>query len=653
MRTTRLFSAAVATAIAAASIGIEAQQSATQPNPSALAEAQAAASTPARDAPPAVHPGKLIYERACAACHDNAEATRSPSLDTLKAMRYQTISYAITQGKMQSQAASLSAAERSAVVDYLVGREPTSDEWIANAMCPADRRGVDLSPAAAITGFGFDQQNHRRLTAAQAGLKTADFPNLELAWALGFPKATTMRSQPVIVGATMFLPVADAQRAFAIDIAGPPCVKWVYQNDVPLRTSAAYGELPGSKRKVLVFGDLAANIHMVDAVTGERLWKQPVGLFQYSLTTGTPVLHGDRVYAPISQYEISLGANVNHECCKTHGAVTALDALTGRKIWTTHTMPDAKPVRDRGDGKMLWGPSGAPIWNSPAIDAKRGVLYVGTGESTSEPAWETTDSILAIDLENGAVRWSFQATANDIFLSGCGRARNGLNCPREKDTVFRDVDFGAALIIAKRSDGSDVLLAGQKSGTVWALDPDNKGKVIWRQEFGEGSPLGGIHWGMAYDGERVFAPINRPFGFGGRQDPSQRPGMHALRVDTGEVEWTFAAAPDCSGDRQTRVKSCATNIGLSGAPVVIDGAVIEGSLDGFVRAFDARSGDMLFQFDTARQFETVNAVAAHGGAIDNASIVAANGYLFVSSGYGMFGQPAGNVLLAFRPKKPI
>ncbi|MGH8176472.1 MAG: PQQ-binding-like beta-propeller repeat protein [Steroidobacter sp.] len=637
--------------ILGASFAAHAQQPAAAPNPAALAAAQAAANTPADATRTAPHPGKSVYERTCAACHDNAEATRSPSFATLKAMRYQTIRYALLQGKMQTQAAGLSAAEKSAVVDYLVGREPTSDEWIANTMCAADRRGVDLTPAATIAGFGFDAKNHRRLSAAQAGLKTADFRDLELVWALGFPKATTMRSQPAIVGTTMFLPVADAQRAFAIDIAGAPCLKWVYENDAPLRTSTAYGELPGSKRKVIIFGDLAANIHMVDAATGEQIWKQPVGLFQYSLTTGTPVLHGDRVYVPISQYEISLGANENHECCKTHGAVTALDAKTGKPIWTTHTMPDAKPVRDRGDGKMLWGPSGAPIWNSPAIDEKRGVLYVGTGESTSEPAWETTDAILAIDLKDGSIRWSFQATQNDIFLSGCGRNRNGLNCPKEKDTVFRDVDFGASVVLAKGSNGADVLLAGQKSGTIWALDPDNKGKVIWRQDFGVGSPLGGIHWGIAYDGERVFAPINRPFGFDGKQDSSQKPGMHAVKVDTGEVQWTFAAEPDCSSDRESRVKGCANNIGLSGAPTVIDGAVLEGSLDGFLRAFDAASGEVLFQFDTARPFDTINAVTAHGGAIDNASIVAANGYLFVSSGYGMFGQTAGNVLLAFRPKK--
>jgi polyvinyl alcohol dehydrogenase (cytochrome) len=576
---------------------------------------------------------------------------------------------------MQVQASSLVEAERLAVVDYLVGREIVSDEWVTSMMCSAKDRVVNLQAAATITGFGFDLRNYRQLSKSQAGLATGDFKNLELAWAIGLPKATTMRAQPAIVGNTLFYPAADASRLIALDIStDKPCIKWAYQTETPLRTSVAYGQL-SSGQKVLAVSDLDTTVHLVDAASGKRVWKQSVGLFPFSLLTGTPVIHGDRVYVPISQYEISAGANDKHECCKSHGAVTALNAVDGKVVWTAHTMEDAKPVRDRGDGQMIYGPSGAPIWNSPLIDEKRGLLYIGTGEATSEPASPNTDAIMAFNLKDGSLKWSFQATANDIFLSGCmmmpnnptgaprtegqpaneassrpaGIRKGALNCPLNSSP--RDVDFGASVILGKLSNGKDVLLAGQKSSTVWALDPDT-GKVVWRRDFGDGTPLGGIHWGIAFDGQRVFAPINRP-GMASKDAAgvTQKPGIHAVNVDDGSVLWSYGTDADCSGDRKSRVRGCNGSYGFSAAPAVIDGAVLAGSVDGFIRAFDTKTGELLFAYDTAKPFDTINGVPANGGAIDAASIAAANGYLFVNSGYGLFGQMPGNVLLAFKVKK--
>ena len=630
-----------------------AQQPASTPAPAPGTPAPAAGAPP-----PAVsgfapvvpdHPGKAIYDRVCAACHNNPEQTRAPAFDALKGMRYGQLHYALTDGKMAAQGATLKPTERAVLIDFLVGRTVSEDAWIDKMMCAPGSRNVNLRAEATVSGFGFDRQNHRSLTKEQAGVSKADFRNLELAWALGYPHATTVRAQAAVVGDTLFIPVAEAPQMIALDVSSAkPCVKWVYRTDLPLRTGVGYGSQPGG-RKVVVFADVAAQVTMLDAATGKRLWRTRVGMWGLSNTTGTPVIYGSRVYVPLSASEINVGADPNYECCKTHGAVLALNSINGNKVWTTHMTEDAKPVRDRGDGKMLWGPSGAPVWNSPSIDEKRGVLYVGTGEATSAPAAPNTDSILAIDLKDGSIRWSFQATEKDIFLSGCMNKRDGLNCPKEGQ--FRDVDFGASTIIAQRSNGKDVILAGQKSGTLWALDPDNNGKVLWQRDFGTGSPLGGIHWGIAFDGERVFAPVHQFAGPDGK-DPNQTPALHAVKVDTGDVEWTYESKPDCTGDRATRVRSCQTVIGLSGAPTVIDGVVLQGSVDGYLRAFDAASGEVLFQYDTAHSYDTVNGVAGKGGAIDNASIVATNGLVFVNSGYAlMAGQSPGNVLLAFRPKK--
>jgi polyvinyl alcohol dehydrogenase (cytochrome) len=617
----------------------------------ALVGMRDAAAQPANAASPGTeHPGKAVYERACAACHDHPGITRAPAFEALQGMRYGTLHYELTEGRMQAQAAGLSVGERAALMDYLVGRGVTDDRWVGQMMCSAERGAMNLDLPAAVAGFGFDRENQRRLTRLQAGLATSDFKNMELAWALAFPNATTMRAQAAVVGSMVFLPVSDYGQLYAIDVSGArPCFRWVFKNDIPLRTGAAFGALPGSGRKVLVFGDVAPLVHMIDATTGQEIWHQSVRLTSLSNGTGTPFLYRDRVYVPLSASEINFGADPNHECCKTHGAVFALDAMTGRVIWAAQTMRDARPVRDRGDGKMLWGPSGAPIWTSPSIDSKRGLLYVGTGEATSEPAEPTTDAILGIELASGAIRWHFQATPDDIFLTGCMGRRDGLNCP--KYGVFLDADFGASVVLAHRP-GRDILLAGQKSSTLYALDPDT-GKPIWSRNFGPGSIAGGIHWGLAYDGTRVFAPVSVLPGRDGQPGPGQVAAVHAVNVDTGTVEWSFLPQADCQGDRPSRVRNCTGGIGLSGAASVIDGAVVFGSLDGYLRALDARTGKLLFQYDTARDFETLNGVPGKGGAIDNASIVATNGYVFVNSGYGlMAGQSPGNVFLAFHAKHP-
>ncbi len=591
------------------------------------------------------HPGEAVYDKHCAACHDNPAETRARSFETLSRMIPALIEYALTDGKMQAQAAALSPQELADLVNLFTGQTRSDNNWVDGAMCAEDDRKVDLSSDATIATFGLGHKNHRYLDAAAAGLAKADMPRLELAWVFAFPNITMMRSQPAIVGDTMFITPVDSRQLYALNLAGTPCVKWVYNSEVPLRSAITYGLV--DERGTLVFGDVSARVHAVDAASGTRLWVRDLKLFPESIITGTPQLAGDRVFASISQFEIMIGHNEEHTCCTTHGGVAALDAANGEVLWLTPTMPDAEPVRDRGDGQMIWGPSGAPVWTSPAIDLKRGVLYVGTGEATSEPAHAHTDAILALELDTGKVRWSFQATANDIFLAACRRENRSLNCPPET-SVERDVDFGASVIIAQRSDGRDILLAGQKSSDVWALDPDDKGRVLWHWNGGRGTANGGIHWGMAYNGSHVFAAISDP----GRPRPGfePRPGLYALNVDNGELAWEHRVVADCDG-RETMAPYCRFLHGFSSATLAIGDTVVQGSLDGRLHIFDAANGDELFSYDTLRSFEGLNGVAGQGGAIDNASIVAADGTLYVSSGYGMFGQPPGNVLLAFRPAK--
>lgn len=596
------------------------------------------------------HPGEASYKTYCAACHDMPDVTRAPSRATMARMSGGQILNAMMTGKMTAQAAALSSKEMEAVAAYLSPPRQAAHDWVKAMACPAERRTPNLAAVSPVGNFGFDPKNRRNLSFAQSGFKPGDLSRLRLAWAIAFPDTVSMRSQAAVVGTTLFVPVGESGgRLFAFDVSdrAKPCVQWVYEAGRTLRSSAAFG-VRSDGRAVVMVGDAAGHLHTVDARTGKRLWETQSGLFPTSISTGTPVLVGDRVIAPSSQYEIMVGASDAYECCKVHGGVVALDAMSGRRLWTYRTMEAAKPVRDRGDGQMLWGPSGAPVWTSPAIDVGRGLVYVGTGEATSPPAHRNTNALIAIDLATGKEAWSFQATANDIYLSGCNRAPIGRNCVPRTETVYRDVDFGASAVLARRPAGGDLLLGGQKSGAVWAMDPD-RGTVVWRTDLGTGGPGGGVHWGMAADERRVYAPITLPGDpIPGQDVPAHiKHGLYALNLDSGAIDWAFHVGPTCPPEQKAFTPYCQLYFGLSGAPTIVGDTVITGGVDGRLYVVDRASGRLLWHFDTARKFDALNGVEGNGAAIDNASIVAVNGLLIVNSGYGQFGMGAGNVMLAF------
>jgi polyvinyl alcohol dehydrogenase (cytochrome) len=601
--------------------------------------------------------GEVAYNSTCATCHDNPEASHAPSKATLTAMTPQALDYTLTQGKMRAMAKGLSDAQRGQLITYLTGQAGPSiaDDWTKAMMCPAGHASIDLKQPALVTTFGYDKANTRTLTAKQAGLTKAQLSDMEVAWAIAFPGEIQMRAQPAIVGKTIFLPVADAAAMYAIDISNPgkPCIQWVYKtaNGAPLRSSPSYGVLADG-RGVLAFGGQDTTIHLVDAKTGKAIWAKKVGAYAWSMATGTPIVLKDRIIVPIAQFEISVGAANNQICCNNHGYILSLNPKYGAQQWRYDTMEEAKPIKDRGDGKMVFGPSGAPIWNSPSVDEKRGLIYFGTGESNSPPVSVNTDAMIAIGLADGKQKWSRQATTKDIYTIGCGAnpRPDQLNC--FGDTVFRDADFGASFILGHLKRGVDVVYAGQKAGTVFAVQPET-GELLWRTPLGTGGALGGVHWGIAFHDDTVFAPVSAT----GRDLPGEpvdpnriKSGMYALDANTGAIKWQFVSAPDCAGDRIKRMPACQRAFGFSAAPAVIDGTVIEGALDGYLYVLDEATGKQIWKFDTTLPIQTLNGVPGKGGAIDAASITAGDGMLFVNSGYGQFGQQAGNLFIAFKPK---
>jgi len=515
------------------------------------------------------------------------------------------------------------------------------DDWVAATMCAADNRAVDLSPPPSFTYTEADGNNARHLSAAQAGLSTADMPNLELAWAVAFPETSSLRAAPVIIGSTIFYSATDSGRVFALD-TNSGCAKWVYNAQTRLRSSMAYGVIDGLS--TLVFSDGRGMIHSINAENGEAIW---VASGQASdnqgMLTGTPVIYEDMIIVPVSGSGVITGGNPKFECCENHGAVTALNVRTGEKLWEYHTMPAAQYTGAvSSTGVKQRGPSGAPIWTTPTIDSERGQIYVTTGENTSHPTTGTSDSIIALDLETGEEKWVFQALENDMWNFGC--SADGPNCIVLADTNSVDFDFGGPAILVESGD-KQLLIAGQKSGDIWALDPDS-GALVWNQRVGEGTALGGNHWGIATDSERAFMTINDP----GNRSENSVPGIYTYFVGTGEPSWSYKVEPDCDA-RSERLRRCESLYGFSATPLSVDGAVITGGLDGRVFIFNSDTGEQLFKFDTVTDFETVNGVEGYGGSIDSHSISAGSGMVFVGSGYGSFSQVAGNVLLAFKPSK--
>ncbi len=605
------------------------------------------------DEPP--HPGKAVYDAFCAACHNAPEAgSRAAPVGSLRTMSAQTLNAALTTGVMKPVGDGLDREQLRAVVAYLAKPEaPIGTAWLDGNRC-ADKT-VDLSAKAAQTSFGVDHDNSRRMSAAQAGLKTADLAKLEVAWTFAMPRTSGLRGSGVVVGSTVFYPAGQAGHVVALDTK-TGCVKWATATPSQVRNSLAYGQLGKGGPMGLVGSEASGNLIALDAATGKILWRADPRHDKTAPLSGSALIHDGKIIVPISGSDVGAAMRPVYECCKGHGAVAAVDARDGKVLWTWHTMEDAKPLgRKTSAGAAAYGPSGAPVWSSPSVDVKTGTVYASTGENTSPPATKTSDAIVAMDLATGKEKWVFQALANDVWNMSCpvgsptaqGRPV-GPNCYfAGEGSVLLDHDFGAGPLIFRGRKGKDVILGGQKSGDVWALDPAT-GKVLWRQQFGKGTPLGGVHWGIATDGVRVFAPISDP---NVPKDQSAA-GMHAVDVATGKVAWQWRSAPDCTGARARLTTVCGGRHGLSAAPLVIDGALLAGSLDGRLWVFEAATGKVLHMVDTAATaYQPVNKIPGAGGSIDAAGLFAGDGMVFVNSGYASFGQAGGNVLVALRPKR--
>jgi len=595
------------------------------------------------------HPGRATYVARCASCHDNPGTTRAASFAHLTGLSTIQLNAALEEGGvMAPMAAGIPEREVRQLIAYLTSgqRQAVSGAWAETMMCAADNRSVDASRPVAFSGFGAGLRSTRNLSARQSGLTKAGLGRLEVAWAIGFPGVQGLGSGVVVLGDTAF--VSAAGKLLALD-ATKGCARWVA--DVASRNTPQIADIGGRKALVLTAG--RGDLVVIDARTGETLWKADARPANgVGGVRGGVVVYKDKIIVPISASGVGQGQSATFECCTGHGAVVALSASDGKRLWEYHTMPDATyNGQVSRTGVKQRGPSGAPIWTLATIDEKRNRVIVATGENTSHPATDTSDAIIALDLDTGRQAWLFQAMKADVWNMACNDRdleKSGPNCPNLfGEPVGRDFDFGATPMLLSVA-GRDIVVNGQKSGHVWALDAAT-GKLLWQDRIGEGATLGGVHWGVASDGALAFVPISDSQ-FTEQEQPRNRAGVYAYRLSDGRQVWAHRAAPECGGGRAANLVRCATKFGYSAAPLTIDGAVVAATLDAKVVVLDGKTGQVLTSVDTAGPIQTLNGVPGRGGSIDAHALSAGAGMVFVTSGYGAFNQTPGNVLIALRPK---
>jgi polyvinyl alcohol dehydrogenase (cytochrome) len=390
----------------------------------------------------------------------------------------------------------------------------------------------------------------------------------------------------------------------------------------------------------LILGDIAdpdkthdgARIIAVNLQTGGAHWVTQVEKNPAAIITGSPVVVGDVVLVGVSSNEENLADVAGYVCCTFRGSMVALDANTGKVLWQTYTVPD--------NGGKTGGYSGGAIWQPPAIDTTNGIVYVGTGNNydvpdavaacqkkvsagAATPCTDPTDyfdSVLALNLKTGAIMWSRQLHGYDAWTVACINAKAGVSCP---SPAGPDYDFSGS--------GPNLLPGlvgfGQKSGVFWGFDPTS-GATLWSTVVGPGSPIGGIEWGTATDGERIYVAIANNLHDAYRMQPKGQTitwgSWAALNPRTGKIMWQ---TPDpTKGAIDT------------GAMSVANGVVYAGSYSGFMYALDTRTGDILWSFDS-------------GGSVADGPAIA-DGVVYWGSGYARIppGKP-NNQIFAFAPSR--
>jgi len=576
--------------------------------------------------------GEQVYRQHCAGCHEG-KMPRMPSRDALRTLTPEHVETALSSFTMRRQGAALNLAERRAVAEFVTGR-PTGSYRAPLEIIPKSAYcttpAVASDAGASWNGFNGNALNTRFQPAAAAGLSPTAVPRLKLKWAFGFPGVSASGSQVTVVGNRAYVGSRNGL-VYALD-ATSGCIIWTFEADAGVRSTPVVGGA-GAARAVY-FGDANASAYALD-MNGRLKWKTKIDAHADAMITGAVAFNAGRVYVPAASLEEGTAAIPSYECCTFRGSVSALDAATGKVIWKTYTIADApQKTTKTSTGVQHWGPSGGGVWSTPVLDVERNRMFISVGDNYSAPATPTSDAIMALAIDTGKILWTRQATPGDAWNVACIEpdASSHAHCP---GTPGPDYDFASAPVLAT-VNGRRLILAGQKSGMLYAINPDT-GEFAWKTQVGDGGILGGIEWGFAVDSQRAYVSLSSAL----EKKAGEAGGIAAINLADGTIKWRTPPSADTCGGRT----GCST--GQPAAVTAIPGMVFSASLDGHLRGYEAETGQVVFDTDTAKEFPTVNGVKASGGSMNGPGSTIVNGTLFVSSGYGSLGFMPGNVLLAF------
>lgn len=623
--------------------------------------AQAAAQATERTSP-----ANLVgqAERGCFSCHDiAANVPRGPNRQALWQMTPEKLYEAITTGPkadhIKVQTEINNDAQKRAVAELITGRAfGGGADRAASAMqgkCTAPLT-LDITKPQ-WNGFSPDVENKRMQTAEAARLSAEQVPNLTLKWVFAQPGSTSAgQTQPTIVGGAVFT-ASDNNYIYALD-AKTGCVYWSYDAKNLMRGSviiAPVSGVPGAKYGAYI-GDYMGRMIAVNAETGAPLWTIQVDDHPGAKITSAAVLDpsGTKLYVPVASWEEQTGAMARYECCKFQGSVVAVDVKNGKKLWQSYSFAERPHQLNKknSDGKEMYGPAGAGVWNTPTLDVRRKAVYVGSGNCYTSEWFDTPDfdsatghscnAVIAFDMASGKRLWATQVLPGDNDEGGCGRGpeERRKNCPGFIQGPGYDTN---QITLLDLPGGKSVIIAAEESGRVTAVDPDKRGAKLWWSQANEIPPAPGqVHapWGGATDGRLFFRGLPYPDGNG---------ALAAVNTANGERSWYVPLTKD-KNCAQANSPTCRP-ANQSGA-IVIPGVIFTGSRDGVMRAYSTRDGKILWEFDTAKDFpNTVNGVPGKGGAIGGpGGVSVADGLIYVTSGYSILGGAPGNVVLAFGPR---